>query len=782
MSSSPFELFRRNLKPLMVLLTLLALFSFVVLPSVAMYQQRAASMGGSDTRLASFDGGEYDLNKVTYFTRTHFATVQFLRQLAETTIARGGTPRVSGFRFDTQQNAIQSLGINSNPSDQASVRTMMFAGEAKKVGLELDDTAVRNWLTSFTDGRLTDAEINGVLQAATRNQLGQFHLYEQLRTQLLSEAYQRRAMAGLAVEGRPIVPPAQQWDLFLRLNRNAVADAFAVNVADFLDKTSDKPSPKEIERVYEEGKTRFPDDESPLPAFRRPYLANIEYVSGSLDDFIAREIESLTEDQLRAEYQRRLEGGDFKMPEESPQDGQPAAEVVPAEDAAAEDAEMPAEEGDGEPQVEATQAESTEPAVEDSSTETPATEAPATETPATEAPATEAPATEAPATEAPATEAPATETPAAETQSRVVPQDRAVMLVAARAQEDVAEAATETPAADDAPAADAPAAAVETPATEAPAEAKTQSFEDVRDEIARSMATQPALAKLDAAVTEVDKAMRTYFNERAIAGPNAEKIPERPNLKALAEKLGMRHGETGLIDARQLQDQPIVRSFGVGVGMQRGNSFLQTMFIDRPTMFAPVRTVDDQAALSFVSWKTEDRESSIPTLDEARDEVVLAIRMTEARKLARAQAEKWSTEFNQSDKPIRELVPSEQSSLVFESLGPFSWMSSFGFGMQAFMGNVPELDRVGEAFMRQVFTSEREEWGVAPNSPETVFYVVRPTEFSPSTDELHQRFSQMIQRFQASTLAVEEVVQVRDGFYEALDKQTGFKWNEEALP
>jgi len=98
------------------------------------------------------------------------------------------------------------------------------------------------------------------------------------------------------------------------------------------------------------------------------------------------------------------------------------------------------------------------------------------------------------------------------------------------------------------------------------------------------------------------------------------------------------------------------------------------------------------------------------------------------------------------------------------------------------MGNVPELDRVGEAFMRQVFTSEREQWGVAPNAPETVFYVVRPTEFSPSTDELYQRFSQMIQRFQASTLAVQEVIQVRDGFYEALDKKTGFKWNEEALP
>src|SRR5690606_24858344 len=195
-------------------------------------------------------------------------------------------------------------------------------------------------------------------------------------------------------------------------------------------------------------------------------------------------------------------------------------------------------------------------------------------------------------------------------------------------------------------------------------------------------------------------------------------------------------------------------------------------YIDRPQMFSPVRTEDPQARVSYVAWKIDERAASIPTLEETRDEVILAIRTAEARKLARAEAEKLAKDFNTSDQPVRQLIPEDRSSLFFESVGPFSWMNSFGFGMQPFMGNVPELDNVGEAFMRQVFTSELDQWGVAPNSPETVFYVVRPTEFSPSTDELHQRFSQLIQRFQASTLAVEEVLQIRDGFYQALDKRT----------
>jgi hypothetical protein len=99
--------------------------------------------------------------------------------------------------------------------------------------------------------------------------------------------------------------------------------------------------------------------------------------------------------------------------------------------------------------------------------------------------------------------------------------------------------------------------------------------------------------------------------------------------------------------------------------------------------------------------------------------------------------------------------------------------------MQAFMGNVPELDRVGEKFMRQVFHSERDRWGVAPNEPETVFYAVRPTEFSPSTEELYQRFSQEFLRLQATQLSIEQIQQVQAGYFEALDKRTGFEWSEE---
>jgi hypothetical protein len=803
MSSSPFELFRRNLKPLMVLLTLLALISFVILPSVAMYQQRNAGMAGSETRLASYDGGNFDAAKVGYFTRAHYMMVQSLAQLAEITISKGGTPRVANFQYNEQAKQIANLGINSQPSDATSVRTMMFAAEAKKAGLDLDDTAIQSWLAAFTDGRLSDAEINGVLADATRNQMGQFQLYEQVRTHLLSEAFQRQAMSGLAVNNRPIVTPAQQWELFLRLNRQAKADAFAVRVADFVAQTSDKPPATEINRVYQEGKDRFPDEQSSLPAFRRPYTANFEILTGSLEEFIQRELPNFSEEQLRQEYQRRLDGGDFKMPELPPE------EPAPAEpgDKPAEPADKPAEPGDkpADPPAEKPADPPADKPAEPADKPAEPAEKPADAPADKPAEPAEKPA-DAPAdkpvepAEKPAEPAdkPADEpAPKPEENGAIAP--KAVLLVAAKAQEAADPAKPDAPAEKpaDAPAekpADAPAAEkpADAPAAEKPADAaaekpaetpapKLRPFEDVRDEVARSLALPPAREKLDRAITEVDKVMRSYFNAKAIAGNDPAKQPARPDLKKLAEGVGMTHSETGLRDARQVQDLPIARSFGLGSGMQRGNGFLQTMYIDQPPAFSPLRTVDDQAGASFVSWKTEEKAASIPTLAEATDEVIAAIRFAEARKLAKAYAEKMAAEFNKSDKPVAELVTENQKPLLFEKLGPFSWMNSFGFGMQAFIGNVPQLDNVGEDFMRAVFTGEPNRWGVAPNMSESVYYAVRPTEFSPSTEELHSRFTQLIQRLQASSLAVEEVVKIRDGYYEALDKKTGFKWNETAL-
>ncbi|SMP63109.1 hypothetical protein SAMN06265222_10819 [Neorhodopirellula lusitana] len=835
MSSSPFEIFRRNLKPLMVLLTLLALFSFVVLPALDTYLRRGGGIN-ADPVAASFDGVELTRGHVARTTQNHASVVRFLSELASRTMEKGGMPQTPGFQYDEQNQQIRSLGIDTNPSEEATINTLRFYSEAKKAGFELDDTAVSNWLARYVDGTMNNGEIVALLMKSTGNQLGQQHLYEQLRMHLLADLYQRGALVGLTNGQIPVVTPLGQWENFLKTNQQASVDAYGVLVSEYFDKTNESPSQSEINEVYEEGKNRinYPNDLSPAPRFRRPDSAKIEFVSADLNKFMEIEKAKITEEQLRAEYERRLAGGDFQLPVEPELGEEELAEASKQLEAAikaasAQDkAEMEAEAAEAEAETDAgtEAAEETatepeaEPADEDSSMnlgdasavrlvmfqneEAPATETPSTETvkEAVEEVATEA--TE--AVEEAAKEATAEETPA----EAEAAQEEMAAEQTEEEETSTEEAATEEPAAEEAPA---DTAAPEMAATESaeadasdeasddsldlddePAPTKPQTFEEVREQIANEMASQPARRALDLAVTEANKRMRRYFSERAVHESNVsvgvqteEDAPERLDLKAMAEELGLGYGKTDeLINRVTATEITPGNSFGLGANFnRRGPPFNAILFgaqmqdgslIPPQALYSPMRTVDLEAAVTYITWKTEDVESYLPELDEVRDEVIQVIRTREARTLAKAAADELAKAASVEGQTLADVVPESQKDNLITGVGPFSWLDQVGF-METVVTNVPELDAVGEDFMRAVFSSQVGEHAVASNDPQSVFYVVTPTEFQPDAETLHEQFRQPQQRFMAQLLGNGDARNIVRGFYESVDERTGFEMN-----
>lgn len=896
MSSSPFEIFRRNLKPLMVLLTLLALFSFVVLPALDSYLRRGGGIN-SDPIAAEYDGIELTRGRVARTTQNHAAVVRFLSELAQSTMKKGGMPQTPGFQYDEQNGQIQSLGIDANPGEEATINTLRFYSEAKKAGFELDDTAVKNWLARFTDGTMTDAEVIALLMRSTGNQLGQQHLYEQLRMHLLADLYQRGSLVGLTNAQMPIVTPLGQWQNFLKTNQQATVDAYGVLVSEYLDQTDDKPSESEIKEVYEQGKTRinYPNDLSPAPKFRRPDSAKIEYVAADLNQFIEAEKAKLTEEQLRAEYERRLAGGDFRLPEDSETE-------QPTEKAAATEEETAAKEE----KEEAVTEEPTEPADEDSSMNTlesgvrlvaafedeetgeeaakkdveevksepkkteskkeaesketspqPVEKKPTEKKPAEKKPTEKKPTEKKPTEKKPEADQPAQEESAAEMkeeaskseskETKEVTEKEASEKEASEKEASKKEAAkkkteppqaekpepTETQPAMDKPAgkpkkeepkkeepkaeepkttepkveepqAAKPAAEMKSEDAAAPTDAldlddeaaptKPQTFEEVRDQIATELATQPARQALDRAVTEATKRMRRYFSERAVHESNVSvgvqteaDAPEPLDVQAMAKELGLEYGQTDkLVNRVSVADTPPGSSFGLGQNFnRRGPPFNAMMFgaqmqdgsmIPPQALFSPLRTVDLEAGVSYISWKTEDVPSYVPELDEIRDEVIQVIRTREARTLAKAAAEKIAEEAAAEGKTLAEVIPQEKQDNLVAGVGPFSWLEQVGF-MQTVVANVPKLDAVGEQFMREVFTSEVGSYAVAPNDPESVYYVVKPTEFQPDMETLKEQFRQPQQRFMAQLLGNDDARNIVRGFYESVDERTGFKLN-----
>ncbi len=362
MNNSPFEVFRRNLKPLMVFLTGLALFAFVVLPVLDQYMRQNAGTRNEQV-LATFDGQNLTRERVDGFTRGHRATLFFLQDLANRTLKDGRTPQTAGFQ-QGQDGSITGLGINPEPSTEGSIRTFVFAGQATKKGFALSDSELAVWLERFCDGLYTEAELNSLAKKLSSNSMNLPMVKEQLRLHMLAQVFINRGYAGLR-----ITTPDQAWRSFKKLNQKATANTYGVLVSDYMDEVETLAvDSAEVTELYNEGKDRFPNPESSEPGFRRRYSAKFQYISGSAENFMADEISKLTEEELRAAYDVRVEGAKLMLPEQPVTDpnAEPAAEpkAEPAAEPKAEPAAEPKAEPAAEPKAEPAAEPKAEPAAE----------------------------------------------------------------------------------------------------------------------------------------------------------------------------------------------------------------------------------------------------------------------------------------------------------------------------------------------------------------------------------------------------------------------------------
>lgn len=782
-STSPFEIFRRNLKPLMVLLTVLALFSFVVLPVVQTAMNQGGGGGGGNEVVARFGGMEVTGNQVEYLTGHHFQTVRFLREIGEETIQRGGQPKVAGFRQNPQTGDIEGIGIPINPSPELTVRTLAYANAAVEDGFELDDSSLATWLEQYTDNQFSSRDLDAKLMQSSGNKMARQHLFVQLRNHLLARIYNRRGGATLvSSNGLEIKTPLQQWEAFLKLRRSATINAYGVLVDDYINATNAEPSPAQIETVYQEGKERDSFDQSPLPAFHKRATATIQSLVGDREKFIAEEVEKITEEQLRAEYDRRRTGGDFQLPVQDELDFQDMIEQTESTENAISEAADSMEESDDSP-------DSSEPAVEEeTAVEEPAVEETAADETAMEETAMEDVVDDAVDSVTEPKPEPSPEPKTGDQSSVPAGNDSSVRLVAMM-QDESSEASDETAAveteADETEAAD----ETETAAEQADDDGgpKYKAFEDVKEQIARDLAIPPAEARINAATNEINGIMRRYFTSYAIWEGTAKgdpakagDPPSQPDLKALAEKLDFEFVEIGPHDEITIGDEAIADSFANGgPNRARGFAFRYEMFgipsQDRPglPLFAPLRSVDDQTGVYYVSWKIDETEAYTPELDEVRDDVIRYIRRQEAKELAKEAAEKMVQQLNQTDADLKSLVPEDRTANYYEGLGPFTHLQIVG-QFRVARSNVPELDSIGEEFMNAVFSTDVDAASMAINQPERAVYVIVPTAFDPATDDLKEQFRQPFNRQMASLIA-SGTSEIQDGFVKNIEAKTGLE-------
>ena len=306
MASSPLSIFRRYQFAFLVGFSSLLMFSLLVGPQIQQYLQSRATQGSNPVVL-KYSGGSVRLLEVTRLRKRHVSTHQVLDGMVREAQQRKGVPK--------------SFALPRVGNDLDLLRLVVIASRAKQLGMRVSDAAINDYLRSLHDETLGNDDIARLLQ---RNDLPQQEFFEQLRTELLARNLNTLAASeSVRFPGFSTYTPAAMFSGFNRAQRKVKAEILPVSVSDFVAQVQAEPTDTELKALFEEYKQFTPNPNSPDPGFALPYRASFEYVAADFDEFVEVAKKQITPDEIQAEYDRRVELGQYRRLMPSPQKPSP---------------------------------------------------------------------------------------------------------------------------------------------------------------------------------------------------------------------------------------------------------------------------------------------------------------------------------------------------------------------------------------------------------------------------------------------------------------------------
>ncbi len=721
--ASPLRAFRKYQKQMLVFFGVLLMIAFIlggVLTS--MPNSNSGTREPQDSISVQWDGASYSQDELQSFLRLHILSQRFLAQLAQTALAANATPETDPSLLPVSSD--QDSGIR----DVANI--LLQADEARRLGVTVNDVVVDNFLRRVGgDNGFTEGDYMVLLKESTSGQLSLARLKEHLKVELAALRLQDIMFSGMGspsgqvnqvrMAGPPVpfVTPIAAVSSQERTTNKVTIEFVKIEVEPFLEQVEESPNNAEVRKLYEQGAVQFPSFQKNTPGFRVPDKAVIQWFKTDQDSFLP-DVESITEERIVEEYNRRVEAKDLSVIDSgSDEETTPPAET----------------EGDGEsPEGETEPAEGgAEPAEGDAK---PADESPNQDTGDTQE-------------DAPPEKK---ETSGLNEQSSL-PRSSSTQFVSTRLIQDETEKQNETPQDDEqveaegvqeeeegdppaenqegeaSPSETEDAAGTESqeetesqPSDETSGEAeevetKFKTLEDVRDDIIEDLRRQDAGEKRNSALESITETLNEYFIEYEIW--QAEQIeesgspaPAAPDFAKIAADYGIKFSETdGTVDFPTFNETELGQSFSE---IPRSQFNFQNFPTVAQTLFQNFRSTKQYQAKTtllrdYIYWISEKENQHVPTLEEAREDIKEYWKWDKAVDLARAEAKS-------------KLEESDFSETAFKSQ-PFSWLSVGAGSLGAGGGQLSlstvnyldgeelkELDTLGNEFMRTVFGLEIE--------------------------------------------------------------------------
>ena len=728
--ASPLRAFRKYQKQMLVFFGVLLMIAFIlggVLTS--MPNSNSGTREPQDSISVQWDGASYSQDELQSFLRLHILSQRFLAQLAQTALAANATPETDPSLLPVSSD--QDSGIR----DVANI--LLQADEARRLGVTVNDVVVDNFLRRVGgDNGFTEGDYMVLLKESTSGQLSLARLKEHLKVELAALRLQDIMFSGMGspsgqvnqvrMAGPPVpfVTPIAAVSSQERTTNKVTIEFVKIEVEPFLEQVEESPNNAEVRKLYEQGAVQFPSFQKNTPGFRVPDQAVIQWFKTDQDSFLP-DVESITEERIVEEYNRRVEAKDLSVIDSgSDEETTPPAETEG--DGESPEGETESPEGETEPAEGGA-----EPAEGDAK---PADESPNQDTGDTQE-------------DAPPEKE---ETSGLDEQSSL-PRSSSTQFVSTRLIQDETEKQNETPQDDEqveaegvqeeeegdppaenqegeaSPSETEDAAGTESqeetesqPSDETSGEAeevetKFKTLEDVRDDIIEDLRRQDAGEKRNSALESITETLNEYFIEYEIW--QAEQIeesgspaPAAPDFAKIAADYGIKFSETdGTVDFPTFNETELGQSFSE---IPRSQFNFQNFPTVAQTLFQNFRSTKQYQAKTtllrdYIYWIAEKENQHVPTLEEASEDIKEYWKWDKAVDLARAEAKS-------------KLEESDFSETAFESQ-PFSWLSVGAGSLGAGGGQLSlstvnyldgeelkELDTLGNEFMRTVFGLEIE--------------------------------------------------------------------------
>jgi len=327
---SPFAIFRKHQKVLMVVLTGLAMFAFVILDSLSQNMALVPPVFGFGVGLAiawaltrnmkfstgwMLAGGLVGAMLGSQLQATTAASESVVETsfgaLSEQELAEVNNRQqmVNGFLIEAFRRANEGnenassfqlqqalFGGNGDPQREALMHMLMME-EAEKIGLDISQTQVKAYIDNLTSNKLSGRAFREI---TSRIGLSGEDLFDLLREQMIAREVSNVLMP------RVMASPDDYWTAYQKLNVKQELTVVPIAAESFLDQVG-KPSEDELKKLFEEYKDVFPNEEEPgSPGFRQPVRAKLGYLEVDYDQ-VQSSLPEISDEDIEAYYEANKE-------------------------------------------------------------------------------------------------------------------------------------------------------------------------------------------------------------------------------------------------------------------------------------------------------------------------------------------------------------------------------------------------------------------------------------------------------------------------------------------